>query len=68
MLTAGYKTFNVCLTELNERWPEQTCSVARMADNKRQSTSGKVPVATPNIGPSGMVSLETALGAALGSK
>jgi len=41
-----------------------------MAENstKRQSIGGKVPVATPNIGPSGMVSLETALVAAVGSK
>ncbi|MCJ1473402.1 hypothetical protein MMC13_002053 [Lambiella insularis] len=41
-----------------------------MADtqHKRQSTAGKVPVATPNIGPSGMVSLETALTAAIGAK
>jgi len=41
-----------------------------MAENstKRQSIAGKVPVATPNIGPSGMASLENALVAAVGSK
>ncbi|MCJ1384316.1 hypothetical protein MMC17_007432 [Xylographa soralifera] len=41
-----------------------------MADtqHKRQNTAGKVPVATPNIGPTGMVSLETALTAAIGAK
>ena len=45
-----------------------------MADTKRPGGGGggggggKVPVATPNIGPSGIISLETALSAAIGSR
>jgi len=39
-----------------------------MTDTKRQNAGGKPPVATPNIGPSGMVSLETALSGAIGAR
>ncbi|MCJ1363370.1 hypothetical protein MMC16_002477 [Acarospora aff. strigata] len=39
-----------------------------MADTKRQNAGGKPPVATPNIGPSGMVSLESALSGAIGAR
>ncbi|KAI9812017.1 MAG: hypothetical protein M1827_004909 [Pycnora praestabilis] len=39
-----------------------------MADTKRQNAGGKVPVATPNIGSSGIVSLETALSGVIGAR
>lgn len=39
-----------------------------MADNKRQNAGGKAPVATPNMGPSTMVSLENALGGVIGAR
>lgn len=39
-----------------------------MADAKRQNAGGKYPVATPNIGPSGMVSHENALSAVIGAR
>ncbi|MCJ1261498.1 hypothetical protein MMC22_001362 [Lobaria immixta] len=39
-----------------------------MADTKRQNAAGKVPVATPNIGPSGMVSQEAALSGVIGAR
>lgn len=39
-----------------------------MADNKRHNASGKTPVATPNVGSSGMVSLEAALIGAIGAR
>ncbi|KAL8725836.1 MAG: hypothetical protein Q9181_006268 [Wetmoreana brouardii] len=39
-----------------------------MADNKRQNAGGKAPVATPNMGPSSVVSLENALAGAIGAR
>lgn len=39
-----------------------------MADSKRQNASGKAAVATPNMGSSNMVSLETALSGAIGAR
>ncbi|KAL8692707.1 MAG: hypothetical protein Q9218_002328 [Villophora microphyllina] len=39
-----------------------------MAENKRQNAGGKAPVATPNIGPSSMMSLENALAGAIGAR
>ncbi|MCJ1468841.1 hypothetical protein MMC07_007471 [Pseudocyphellaria aurata] len=39
-----------------------------MADTKRQNAAGKVPVATPNIGNSGMVSQEAALSGVIGAR
>ena len=42
---------------------------AKMADSKRQNNAaGKVPVATPNMGPSGLVSLENALSGVIGAR
>lgn len=42
---------------------------ARMADAKRQNNAiGKAPIATPNVGPSGIVSLETALSGVIGAR
>ena len=44
-------------------------SIARMADTKRQNNAvGKMPIATPNVGPPPMVSLETALSGAIGAR
>ena len=39
-----------------------------MAETKRPNAGGKVPPATPNIGPSGMVSLENALSGVIGAR
>lgn len=40
-----------------------------MADTKRQNNAaGKVPVATPNMGSSGISSLEDALSGAIGAR
>ncbi|KAL8965033.1 MAG: hypothetical protein Q9183_004069 [Haloplaca sp. 2 TL-2023] len=39
-----------------------------MADTKRQNAGGKAPVATPNMGPSTMVSLENALAGVIGAR
>ncbi|KAL8715997.1 MAG: hypothetical protein Q9220_000664 [cf. Caloplaca sp. 1 TL-2023] len=39
-----------------------------MADNKRQNAGGKAPVATPNMGPSNLISLESALSGAIGAR
>jgi len=47
---------------------EECSSNAKMADNKRHNASGKTPVATPNVGSSGMVSLEAALIGAIGAR
>lgn len=43
-------------------------SSARMADTKRPNAGGKVPVATPNIGATGIVSLENALSGVIGAR
>lgn len=39
-----------------------------MAESKRQNAGGKAPIATPNMGPSTMVSLESALGGVIGAR
>ncbi|KAL8860421.1 MAG: hypothetical protein Q9178_003080 [Gyalolechia marmorata] len=39
-----------------------------MADSKRQNAAGKTPVATPNMGPSNMLSLENALVGVIGAR
>ena len=39
-----------------------------MADTKRQNAGGKYPVATPQIGASGMVSIESAMSCAIGAR
>ncbi|KAL9600742.1 MAG: hypothetical protein Q9219_002983 [cf. Caloplaca sp. 3 TL-2023] len=39
-----------------------------MADSKRQNAGGKAPIATPNMGPSSIVPLESALTGAIGAR
>lgn len=43
-------------------------NLQKMADSKRQSVGGKVPVATPNISAPGAMSLESTLNACIGAK
>ena len=39
-----------------------------MADIKRQNAGGKFPIATPQVGASSLVSVETAMSGAIGAR